>query len=108
MSNYQLTNIRLCGTMQGPIWWPYGEICETRFRKDFNPPRAGSTLSNDWPGLDEALQQALACGDFEGGMGDLVDGWLEFRLSRAGGRDVRTVCKSLEDLHGAQDYLAPQ
>ena len=104
----QLVNIRLYGVMQGPIYWPVGEICDVQFCKDFNPPHA-PTLSNDWPGFDEAMQEALECGDFQVGMGDLLGGWLEFHLVDQRGTSAHrqtTICKALEDMVAARPYLA--
>lgn len=109
---YRLVSINLSGTMQGPIFWPVGEVCEMEFSVDFAAPDAPhSPWQKDWPGLDEALQEALSCGDFQGGMGDLVSGTLSFTLigeAQPGRTPVRRiVAKALEDMHAAADYLAP-
>lgn len=103
--NLKLTHITIEGTMQGPIWWPAGEVCETCFDVDFAAPKAPhSPWQKDWSTLDEALQEALSCGDFQGGMGDLVYGQITFHL--AGNGRSKTISRSLEDLAAAQPYLA--
>lgn len=102
----RLSTITLSGTMQGPIWWPTGAICEMDFSQDFMPPNCPhSPWALDWTSLDDALQSALASGDFQGGMGDLVCGQITFTLC-GDGREVR-ISKPLEGLAAAQDYLAP-
>lgn len=103
----QLTHITLAGTMQGPIWWPAGEVCTTEFYKDFAAPKAPrSPWQEDWLSVDEALQSVLSCGDFQGGMGDLVGGTITFHL--ADNKGYRTVTRYLENLRAARRYLATE
>lgn len=103
----QLTHITLQGTMQGSIWWPAGEIWEMEFSQDFMAPKAPhSPWQTDWINLDEALQECLGCGDFQGGIGDLVCGSIIFHL--AGNGRLKKLSKPLEDIKAAQRYLAKE
>lgn len=103
----QLTSIKIEGVMQGPIWWPAGEVCETTFRKTFNPPRGPrSPFSHDWCNLDEALQLALSSGDFQGGMGEIACGEITFEMTD--GRKRCTVSKPLDELAAARPYFAEE
>lgn len=105
MKNMRLTSITLRGTMQGPIWWPVGEVCEAEFSKDFAAPHAPhSPWQTDWTDLDDALQAALESGDFQGGMGDLVCGQIVYHLAGEG-RSI-SIAKPLEEMSAAADYLA--
>lgn len=103
-----LETITLRGTMQGPIYWPVGDVCEMSFDVAFNPPHAAyrSAFRQDWHSLDDALQHVLGCGDFMGGMGDLQEGWLAFTMWD-GARRI-TVEKPLSAMAGARHYLAAE
>ena len=101
----RLTHITLSGTMQGPIWWPVGEICETEFAKAFAAPGLkNNPWLDEWTCLDDALQAALNCGDFQGGMGDLVCGEITFHLAGCGKRATKT--RTLENMAAVKGYLA--
>ena len=103
----RLTSITLRGTMQGPLWWPVGEFCETEFCKDFAAPHAPhSPWQVNWTNLASALQTALKCGDFRGGMGGLVCGQIIYRL--AGEGRLISVAKPLRDMSAAKDFLLVQ
>jgi hypothetical protein len=102
----KLTHITLSGVMVGSLWMPSVEG-ETEFNMDFAAPGAPhSPWQVDWQNIDEALQAALATGDFVGGMGDLVCGTLTFHM--AGDGRSATISKPLEKLAAAKRYLAEE
>lgn len=56
-------DIRICGTLQGPIWWPFGAICQKEFDKHFNYQQEPFKYPIDC--LRDALLHITNDGDFQ-------------------------------------------
>lgn len=102
----KLVCLALVFTMEGEAWGGFTATQDVSI--DFMPPRDPNgklPWCIEWEGLREALLHATNWGDVVGNMGEIVDGYLEWRLVNRHGHH-QTLTKPLEEMRGAADFMA--